>query len=185
MLLFYIVWTVWLVFEVLLNLSVRSGKNDQKGHDKRSLWVIWVLIVIAITAASFVANTYQLPIGQSRIIQYAGLVVIVAGMVLRFVAIKTLGRFFTVDVTIRDNHQLKTDGLYRYVRHPSYLGSLISFAGLGFSINNWLSCIIIVTLVTAAFLYRIKIEEKSLGARFGDDYAIYKQKTRSLIPRVV
>ena len=42
-----------------------------------------------------------------------------------------LWKYFTVDVTIKLEHKLVSTGIYRIVRHPSYLGSLISFFGLG------------------------------------------------------
>jgi isoprenylcysteine carboxyl methyltransferase (ICMT) family protein YpbQ len=39
--------------------------------------------------------------------------------ILRLAIIATLGQFFTVEVTIKQNHKLKKDGFYKYLRHPS------------------------------------------------------------------
>ena len=182
MLIFNIVWITWSASEILLSIFVRSGKKDKKGNDKGSLALIWIIIVAAVFSAIIIANNTEIPISSSQIINYIGLSVIVIGMFVRFIAIFTLGRLFTVDVTIRENHLIKKDGIYRIVRHPSYMGSLISFAGFGISLNNWLSLMTLTILIATVFLYRIKIEEKLLIARFGADYLNYKKNTYSLIP---
>ena len=103
-------------------------------------------------------------------------------MTLRFISVFTLGKMFTVDVTIRENHQIKTDGVYRYIRHPSYTGSLLSFTGLGLNWNNWLSLITLFVLITISFIYRIRVEEKLLTGQFGSKYLDYMKKTYRLLP---
>ena len=182
MLIFRIIWITWLSSEVLLNVLIRSNKKDKKGNDKGSLALIWIAIAVAIFLAINISNNHRIPISNTLIIYYIGLAIIVIGMIFRFIAIFSLGRLFTVDVTIRKDHKIKKDGIYRIVRHPSYMGSLLSFAGFGISLNSWLSLAIIVILITAAFIYRIRVEEKLLIAQFGGDYLEYKKKTYYLIP---
>lgn len=96
--------------------------------------------------------------------------------------INNLGKYFTVDVTIKKDHQLKTDGFYKYVRHPSYAFSLLTFLGLAIVLNNYISAVIVFVPVFLMFLYRIKIEEKVLTEQFGSDYSDYMKKTKRLIP---
>ena len=103
-------------------------------------------------------------------------------MVVRFIAIRTLGRFFTVNLALHNNHNLIKTGLYKYIRHPAYTGSLLSFTGLGLSLNNWSSLVIIFIPVLVSFIYRINIEEKMLLQLFGEDYNLYKKYTKKLIP---
>ena len=59
----------------------------------------------------------------------AGVVLFVAGLLLRWWAIIVLGRFFTVDVSIAEGHELIESGPYRFIRHPSYTGALLAFLG--------------------------------------------------------
>ena len=113
-----------------------------------------------------------------------GMVLIVAGLAVRWVAILTLRKYFTVDVAISSDHKVVMTGLYRYVRHPAYLGSLLSFLGLAISFSNWLSAVVIFFPITGAFIYRIKVEEEALEAFFGDAYRQYCSSTRRLIPGV-
>jgi protein-S-isoprenylcysteine O-methyltransferase Ste14 len=161
---------------------MRSGSTDKEGQDKGSLKYIWIIIALAITAGVLLANYVDLSISNNQLIPYIGLAMVVAGMIFRFVSIWTLGRLFTVDVTIRDDHKIKKDGAYKILRHPSYTSSLLSFIGFGVSLNNWLSVIIVTILVFFVFSFRIKVEEKTLVEHFGSDYRDYMKKTYRLIP---
>jgi protein-S-isoprenylcysteine O-methyltransferase Ste14 len=115
-------------------------------------------------------------------LNYTGLGLMLAGMGIRYMAITTLGKFFTVDVSISDDHKLVTSGLYKYIRHPAYTGSLMTFFGFGLSMNNWVSLIIIFIPVLLAFLFRIKIEESALLSQAGIEYSEYRKHTWRLIP---
>ncbi len=181
---FSIVYIIWGGSEILLNRLIRSGTTDKKKQDKGSLTLIWLMIVLSISIGVFLSIYIQAPISHHPLIRFIGLILIIAGIALRFFSIRSLGKFFTVDVTIRENHKIKKDGIYKTIRHPSYSGSLLSFIGFGITLNNWLSLIIIVFLITGVFLYRIKIEERALIDYFGTDYLEYKKNTYRLIPWV-
>jgi protein-S-isoprenylcysteine O-methyltransferase Ste14 len=182
MILSIIIWSAWLISEILLNRLFLSGNTDKSGQDKGSLRFIWIAIASAISLGVLCSVFLRFPIGRIPFIPYLGLLIILAGMVFRFMAILTLGKMFTVDVTIRDNHRIKKDGLYKTLRHPSYTGMILSFIGFGVSLNNWISLIIITILVVSVMLYRIKIEEKLLTDHFGSDYLEYSKKTYRLVP---
>jgi protein-S-isoprenylcysteine O-methyltransferase Ste14 len=95
-----------------------------------------------------------------------------------------LGRFFTVNVTIRIDHQLIQSGFYKYLRHPSYTGALLSFLGLGLSLNNWFSLVIVFLPTLFAFIHRMNIEENVLAEQFGKQYQDYISKTKRILPFV-
>ncbi len=181
---FIIIWSIWFLSEILLNRLFRSADDDKKDQDKNSLRIIWLTIGIANLLGIIFTIFFRFPISRSLITPYLGLCLIVVGMVIRFMAIWSLGKFFTVDVTIRMDHKIKRDGMYRIIRHPSYLGSLLSFMGYGLSLNNWFSLVIILLPVTMAMLNRIKIEEKVLLNQFGLEYSEYLHTTYRLIPYI-
>ncbi|MEO6902238.1 MAG: isoprenylcysteine carboxylmethyltransferase family protein [Bacteroidia bacterium] len=160
---------------------MRSKEKDKKGSDKNSLLVIWLTIFICIPLAFYISNLYHFKIFATTTLNI-GLAIIILGIFLRLIIIKSLGIFFTVDVTIKQNHTLRKDGFYKYLRHPSYFASLISFIGFGISLNNWISLSIIVIATFCAFLYRIRVEEKALIAYFGIEYLVYKKSTKTIIP---
>ena len=62
------------------------------------------------------------------------------------VAIKTLGRFFTFDVRVVEDQHIVTSGPYKLVRHPSYTGMMLAFAGMGLALGNWLSLLVLIVL---------------------------------------
>lgn len=165
-----------------MNRFLRSGHYGKTDHDRGTIRIIWITIGIANSFGIGIAVFLHLPISNNLMIAYLGLLLIVSGMIFRFISIYTLGKLFTVDVTIRDNHKLIKDGIYRLIRHPSYSGSLLSFIGFGISLNNWFSLIIISIPVTVAMLNRIKIEERLLLDQFGAEYADYMKKTYRLVP---
>ncbi len=80
-------------------------------------------------------------------------------------AILTLGRLFTVNVAIQADHSVVETGLYRFVRHPSYVGLLLTFVGLGVFFANWLSLFGLLVPIALAVLNRMLLILG--GARFG------------------
>ncbi len=179
---FFLVYIIWVSSEILINRLLKSDVADRQDLDKNTLRTIWITIAVATTVAVTISNMVYLPILLGTSIRYVGIVVILLGCLLRFLVIRSLGREFTADVTIRADHQLKTDGIYRYVRHPSYSFSVLSFMGFGLSLNNWLSLVLLLVSILTVFLRRISVEEAALASQFGSDYSEYRSKTRKLIP---
>jgi protein-S-isoprenylcysteine O-methyltransferase Ste14 len=179
-----IIMIFWLLSEIVLNIMNRSKMPDSKQADKKSLSFIWATIFVAITAAVFVAIYINVPIFETNLLKYTSLVLVVAGVILRLVAIRTLGKFFTVNLSIDTEHRLIDKGLYKYIRHPSYSGSLLSFLGLALYFNNWICLAIILIPVVSVFIYRINIEEQLLLQQPGLYYDNYCKRTKRLIPFV-
>lgn len=181
---FNIVYCCWFLSEVILNRVLRSKQGDRPLKGKNSLTIIWVTVIAAIIGSQIIASRTHFPITAWPGIGLTGIALILLGMVIRFIAIISLGRFFTVDVAIRKGHTIKQDGMYRYIRHPAYTGSLLSFLGFGVSINNWISLPVVMIPATSVFLYRIRVEEAMLSASFGPVYEEYKRHTYLLIPGI-
>ena len=105
-----------------------------------------------------------------------------AGLALRWAAVLSLGSAFTVQIAILTNHSLKTDGVYKYIRHPSYTGLLLYYLGLGLAMQNWLCLLLLVAGPLIAVLNRIRLEENVLRGHFGEAYSDYVSRTGKLIP---
>jgi protein-S-isoprenylcysteine O-methyltransferase Ste14 len=175
---------VWLGSEIILARVKRSLPTDERS-DNSSLRILWVTIGVSITLGVFVGNQDIGYLGGgSRVFPIVGSVMIVLGLLLRWIAILSLKRQFTVDVAITKDHRIISEGIYRYVRHPAYAGSILSFLGLAVSFANVISFIIIFLPICFAFLYRIRVEERALVAAFGDEYIRYSQTTKRVIPRI-
>jgi protein-S-isoprenylcysteine O-methyltransferase Ste14 len=171
--------------EIMLAFALRSRANVARGADRGSLAILWTTIILAIFAAVQVAKhgPGRLP-GSALHWAFAGAAVLLVGLAMRWTAILTLRSAFTVDVAIAKDQRLVERGLYGWLRHPAYTGSLLAFLGMALIFGNWLAGLTLFVPITAAFLYRIRVEERALRDAFGEEYERYSRRTRRLIPFV-
>jgi protein-S-isoprenylcysteine O-methyltransferase Ste14 len=113
-----------------------------------------------------------------------GIACIVAGAGFRLWAVLTLGRFFTLDVRVASDQRVVTGGPYRWLRHPSYTGLLISLLGFGLTLGNWLSVLCILVLPLIGLVRRILVEEDALFAGLGQPYREFAANRKRLVPGV-
>lgn len=173
-----------LVSELLLAFAKRSRVGTKDG-DANSLRLLWSVIMISVFLGLRAQTQWQTAALPNRhAFALAGIVLFVAGLLLRWLSILQLGRFFTVDVAIASDHQLVESGPYRLVRHPSYTGALIAFAGFALSLGNWAAFLVMLVPIFFAFVYRMNVEERALIAALGQRYLDYSRRTKRLIPFV-
>ena len=176
---------IYFLSELLLTITRRSRSRTGSKQDRSTLRVLWIVIMVSIGAGVFIAMNCRagaLPYG--RVFAVAGVVLFAAGLIFRWWAIVTLGRFFTVDVTIEKDHELVERGPFRWVRHPSYTGGLLAFVGFALTLRNWGAILIILVPIFVAFVRRMNVEEEALQRALGDEYVAYIRRTKRLIPGV-
>ncbi len=145
--------------------------------------VVWLVIMVSIAAGIYVAKRWPAAaLPHHRSFMFAGVGLFVAGLLLRWWAIITLGRFFTMDVTIEKDHELVERGPFHMVRHPSYTGVLLAFAGLALTLGNWAVLLVILVPIGAAFIHRMNVEENALSSALGPQYTDYMRRTKRLVP---
>lgn len=117
----------------------------------------------------------------SAAVRMTGLAVLIACTVVTLWARVVLGTMWSVDPAIRQDHELRTAGPYRFVRHPIYTGMLgmivgtVLLAGAG----QWLT---ILPVGWALLKIKIRVEERLMTAEFPDEYAHYRRRVPQLIP---
>jgi protein-S-isoprenylcysteine O-methyltransferase Ste14 len=121
---------------------------------------------------------------SSHLIAYFGLAAMVAGIAIRWSAIRALGQYFSGKVLLQPGHQLVRTGLYKYVRHPAYTGTLLAHLGLGLSFANWISLGFSVIPFVIAAWYRMRVEDEALRKAFGVAYLDYSKHAKRLIPKL-
>ena len=172
--------------EIALLVFKRSKEKSSARGDRGSLVLLWLTIIASIGVAIFLQwhpfAVFQVPRSIANAI---ALCFLLGGLVIRWLSIISLGKFFTVDVAVQVQHTLVHSGLYKYVRHPSYTGLLAEFVGLAVYFGTWVSLVVIVIPITSAILYRIRCEEAALLEKFGKQYQEYMTHTKSLIPGIV
>jgi len=183
--LFTVLYWTWVGSEALLQIITRTSRSTGQVKDRGSLLVLLAVIFGSVWASLDygVTHAHNLP-GNPQGLRLAALALLIVGLLVRWTAILTLGVSFSTNVAIHANQTLQKNGLFRWVRHPSYSGMVLIFAGVGLSQRNWISLAIMLIFPTAALLYRIHVEELALAEAFGDDYAQYRRSTFRLIPGI-
>jgi protein-S-isoprenylcysteine O-methyltransferase Ste14 len=115
---------------------------------------------------------------------WLGAALVIGGTSFRLWAIRTLGRFFTRSVRVSSDQTVVVDGPYRWVRHPSYTGSMLAAAGVGLALGNAVSLACLLAAILAGFGYRIRVEEDALVETLGEPYRAYRARTKRLVPFV-
>jgi protein-S-isoprenylcysteine O-methyltransferase Ste14 len=118
-------------------------------------------------------------------IYYVGIAVMFAGIVFRQWAIAVLGRYFSTVLGVQEEHKVVDTGPYRLIRHPSYTGVLIFYAGIGLAVQSLASVMIAIAIFGIAYGYRIFVEEKVLINELGNSYVEYMKRTKRVIPYLV
>ena len=182
-----ILWTwlfwSWIASEVLIAVVTRTRKSSGDIQDRGSQLLLWIVIISSVTGCEWIRHVLSSTIfGGARWPQSAILILLATGLAIRWTAIFTLGKSFSANVAIRKSKTVHRTGLYRFVRHPSYLGLMLVFLAVGLHANNWISLALAFIPTTLALSYRISVEEDALHAAFGEEYAVYSRQTKRLVP---
>ena len=174
---------VWGASELALMLFKRSAPASSR--DRNSLRLMWLAICGGIIGAVLAAqNLSALALPGRGVVLPLSLALFAAGIIIRIYSIIYLGRSFTTNVAITSGQKLVDSGPYKYVRHPSYTGALMTFLSFGLFFCNAASLLIMVVPIYAAFFWRIHVEEEALLGAFGDAYKEYMARTKRLVPGI-
>jgi protein-S-isoprenylcysteine O-methyltransferase Ste14 len=166
-------------------IAARTAGSRAPRRDRGTKTVISLGIFVGVFLAVQVSSRWgggTLPWPWLAYVVGAGLVV--AGVTIRSWAVVTLGRWFTTVVRVAEDQQVVTDGPYRWVRHPSYLGLLLTLAGLGLMLTDWVSLLVAVLLPLTTLVWRIRVEERALRDGLGTRYDVYAAGRKRLVPGV-
>ncbi|MCA8322784.1 methyltransferase family protein [Burkholderia cepacia] len=161
------------------NLS--SGERENR--DNR--WVLAAFAVSGFLLAYLPALTDRLDFWTfgGDAVRWAGVALYIAGGVLRIWPVFVLGKRFSGLVAIQPGHTLVTDGIYRRIRNPSYLGLLVNSVGWALAFRSGVG-VLLVVLTMIPLVARIRSEEALLRAQFGAEYDAYCARTWRLLPGV-
>lgn len=156
----------------------------------RNDWPVIPLVVFAV--AGFLWTLFDLfdpdKSFYSIVLRFSGLFIALVGLAIellvRFELIKKSkfpDQLSTAFLKINRGHQLITDGLFKYIRHPLYFSLALQFIGWGLFCSSLYG--IVMMIIGYFFLIpRINIEEKMLIGVFGDSYVEYQKSTKKIIP---
>jgi len=147
------------------------------------------LVRIAVTGLMYVAfiffpfadrrdiGTLHLPLA----LRWVGTGLFTTGVAFVFWSGVSLGKYYSADVTIQENHRLVKDGLYRFIRHPRYLGALLMAGGFVLLYHSWIGLLWLFPFISI-LLFRIRDEETLMEREFGEEWREYRRNTWRLLP---
>lgn len=143
--------------------------------------VVTVLLYLALFLLTFMDRREIAIMPGTELTRWIGLVLFITGMVLVVLSGITLNRFYSKDVTVQVDHKLITSGVYCYIRHPRYLGGILSSAGLCLLYRSWVGLIGMAAFILLIFI-RIHDEERLMRQEFGSQWESYCSKSWKLLP---
>jgi protein-S-isoprenylcysteine O-methyltransferase Ste14 len=177
-LMFWAAYALWVVPEVVASRTRRSSDSSKAG-DQGTLKLIALLWSFGMGMDVFLSFFLpQAAISWKRTsIFFAGVGLMLAGIALRWYSVSVLGKYFTFDVAIHSGQTVIEAGPYRYVRHPSYSGALLTLLGFGLTMGNWAGLAVALASLGFAYAYRIPVEEAALASALGEPYRQYVSRT--------
>jgi protein-S-isoprenylcysteine O-methyltransferase Ste14 len=168
---------------VVASFSSTSGLSGGVREDRRNRWILAPLGILSLGIGLLPSwsDIHQVWVIDGDTARYIGVAFFAIGLTLRFAPTFILGRRFSGLVAIQPDHTLETKGLYRHIRHPSYLGLLVSLIGWSLVFRSLLGMLIVLGIL-GLLVCRMNAEEKLLAEQFGESYDSYRKRTWRLIP---
>jgi protein-S-isoprenylcysteine O-methyltransferase Ste14 len=167
-------------------LLFRSGKRAQNLRDAGLV----VLIVLLIGQAAVAATSRHRPVllveaqgPLHAMLQAAGTLLLLGGIVLLATAQLNMGASWRVGIKEGEAPGLVVDGLYRFCRHPIYLGLLTALAGYAALLPTALSLILLVAAYAGARIQAVA-EEAHLGRTYGAAFRTYAHRVGRFLPGI-
>lgn len=165
---------LWEIWWISMRWSLKQSPSISQ-HPLVSYVNSWALLLLII-APPWEYIRFHGPIPRDTAASWVGVVIFGLGIGLQLLAINALGQ-----KNATHNDPLVTKGVYRYIRHPIYLGNILCFFGIILMTSSFLALFATIWL-GGVILWKIPLEERDLAKTFGEAYLEYSQKTKRLIP---
>jgi protein-S-isoprenylcysteine O-methyltransferase Ste14 len=176
----------WVAFGAIFIFRKKWARDKTRRSDQASIVGIFVqtLSLFAVWMMPRQHETWILPLGVW--FQFVStIIVIVLVMVSLWTmasALRVLGKQWSLQARVLENHQLVREGPYRFVRHPIYTGMLGMILAAGLAWSHWIGLLIALVLFTIGTAIRIRSEEKLLREQFGAAFDDYKRSVPAVVP---
>jgi len=156
-----------------------SRTPEDRGTAAQILWTVYLTQAAALVELVW-RRRVAIPIDLTT---WAALAAMIGGLALRTWAVALLGPWFTWNVTVQVGQQLVTRGPYRFIRHPSYTGALVTFVASCVLLRSWVVALLAALTLVLALQRRIRYEE-ALLVKTLPRYQGYASCTYKLLPGI-
>jgi protein-S-isoprenylcysteine O-methyltransferase Ste14 len=178
----------WMIFCGIWLIAALSTKRSVY-RESRAQRLRYSILLVAGCFLLFRGHRLGYPLNARVIpemdaIAVTAVISCVAGLVFCLWARAALGRNWSGAITLKEEHELIVRGPYRIVRHPIYTG-LLAMLIATVIVQGHLAGIIGAALVFISFWIKLSHEEKVMLKQFPDQYAVYQQRVKRIIPFVL
>lgn len=171
---------------IAYGFSGSSSLGTGRREDPSNRWFFIPLLIVGIAFAWLPPRLDRLGVWtiDGDTVRYLGLVLTAIGGFIRVATVFELGPRFSIFVAVQPDHRLKTDGSYRFVRHPSYFGALLAMVGWALVFRS-IAGLLLTAAMSSLIIVRIRAEEDFLLREFSHQYRAYQRRTRwRLVPLI-
>jgi protein-S-isoprenylcysteine O-methyltransferase Ste14 len=191
--------TFFIVGSIVRTIYIAKGKrwwrrksevveNRGTGAEKLLLFIAFlgmqVIPFIYIFSSWLNFADYDLPAKPSWILGGIGCVVFAVAIWALWRSHADLGRNFSPELKLREEHKLVTDGVFRNIRHPMYAAHWLWALAQAMLLQNWIAGWSMLVAHWLLYSSRITQEEYMMCDRFGDEYRDYMGRTGRIFPRL-
>ena len=174
----------WIAFSLYWEMEAKNSAPAVKSESKasRSVHVVLTNVALLLIIAPIRPLNQRL-IPDVMVVKLIGLALECAGLALAIWARRVLGRNWSGEITIKENHELVRTGPYAIVRHPIYTALLAMYVGTAIVFGE-MHALIGLLVGIIAYLRKTRMEETNLDNAFGQRYDEYRKETWAIVPGV-
>jgi protein-S-isoprenylcysteine O-methyltransferase Ste14 len=185
---FYAVIACWVVFAAIFLFRKRSPKTEEHKSAPASRWGIALqglgfALVWTVRRHSF-TPLVPMPRWVEIVAAIVTVTMAIASVWICLAAVRALGKQWAMVARITESHKLITDGPYRCVRNPIYLGMFGMLLATGLAVSRWWMIPIAAAIFLIGNAIRIHSEEKLLREFFGAEFDAYTRQVPAMFPRL-
>ncbi|EOD42258.1 Putative protein-S-isoprenylcysteine methyltransferase [Candidatus Nanobsidianus stetteri] len=148
-------------------------------------FILYVLVGMTfIVILASIDYYYNFSLFNYNLGYYIGFILFIIGIILQGIAEATLGKYYLPSIGTVEGQKIVKDGIYKYIRHPGYLGEIIIFFGLGFVTYSLLGILGAFIVSLMVYVGEVIPEEKYMLEKFGKEYEEYMKETFRFIPYI-
>ena len=181
--LYYACLGCWVIFSLYWEVAAKNSAPAKSSEAKTSRGVHVFLTNAALILIAIPIHGFGRAWPASSLVMAVGLAIEIAGLSLAIWARRHLGRNWSGEITIKQEHQLIRTGPYQHLRHPIYTGLLMMYVGLAVGTGEWLAMVGLAVAVLA-YWRKTRMEEATLGTAFGAEYDTYRANSWAIVPGI-
>jgi len=171
--------------------SIGTAKyKREKTEDDRSSTLDTILLALygvgMLVPIFYVFSTwfdfadYSLPAWLS----WVGVALFALAAVILHLTHQAMGRSWTPTLGLREDHELVTDGIFKYIRHPMYAAHILWAIAQPLILTNWIARFSFLIPQILQYRFRVGSEEKMMLEHFGEEYRTYMGTTGRILPKI-